>query len=68
MSESEWRAAQMGIDGKLSRHLPAKTVKILLDNHVLTGNAQPEAIAELALQHGTLILPSAAANLAKTMA
>ena len=68
MSESEWRAAQMGIDGKLSRHLPAKTVKILLDNHVLTGNAQPEAIAELALQHGTLILPSAAANLAQTMA
>ena len=47
----------MGIDGKLSRHLPAKTVKILLDNHVLTGNAQPEAIVELALQHGTLILP-----------
>ena len=47
MSESEWRAAQMGIDGNVSRHLPAKTVKILLDNHVLTGNAQPEAIKEL---------------------
>ena len=65
LTESQWRALQMGVEGELSRRVPPGTMETLLQSDAL--QSDPALAVEQALQAGSFMLPGQVARLPDTV-
>ena len=65
LTESQWRALQMGVEGELSRRVPPDTMETLLQSDAL--HSDPALAVEQALQAGSFMLPGQVARLPDTV-
>ena len=65
LTESQWRALQMGVEGELSRRVPPGTMETLLQSDAL--QSDPALAVEQALQAGSFMLPGQVAWLPDTV-